>query len=126
MDLKKLYQEQLVEHYNHPRCTAPLARVDRSSGICNPSCGDMVTIEVMLEGSVITQARFAAQGCVISCATASLLLHTVTGNTVEEIQKLDTEFMKNLVGIPLGPTRLRCALLALEALQTCLQKESNA
>ncbi len=121
MDLKKLYQERLLDHYTHPRHTTELTRIDRSSGVFNPSCGDAVNIDITQEGDVITHARFTAQGCVISCATASLLLETIVGKTIHEIQQLDTEYMKALVGIPLGPTRLRCALLALEALHNCIK-----
>lgn len=126
MDLKKLYQERLIDHYNRPRHTATLARIDSSSGVFNPSCGDAVSIDITLEDDVITHARFTAQGCVISCATASLLLEAVVGKTRQEAELLDAEYMKALVGIPLGPTRLRCALLALEALHNCLKKDTHA
>lgn len=126
MDLKKLYQERLVDHYNHPRHTAPLRRIDSSSGVFNPSCGDAVSIEITQEGNIITHARFTAKGCVISCATASLLLEQVVGKTLQEVHALDAAYMKELVGIPLGPTRLRCALLALEALHNCLKNDNHA
>lgn len=121
MDLKKLYQERLLDHYNHPRHKTALTRTDFSSGVFNPSCGDAITLEGTIDNSILTHARFTAQGCVISCAAASLLLEACVNTSIQEIQNLTTEYMQELVAIPLGPTRLRCALLPLEALQNGLK-----
>ncbi len=120
MDLKKLYQERLLDHYNHPRHKTVLARTDFSSGVFNPSCGDAVTLEGTITNNILTHARFTAQGCVISCAAASLLLEACVDKNLTEIESLTPAYMQELVAIPLGPTRLRCALLALEALHNGL------
>ncbi len=121
MDLKKIYQERVLDHYNHPRHTQALEQVDMSSGVFNPSCGDSVHIEGTVTNGVLTHARFSAKGCVISCAAASMLLEHAINTTIAQIEALTPSMMQKMVSIPLGPTRLRCALLPLEALQNALR-----
>ncbi len=117
MSYKNTYHEFLLEHYNHARKRGSLESADFSSGVHNPSCGDSVIVQGLVKENVITVCRFQATGCVISCAAASLLMEKVEGQTVETIHTYTAQTMLDLVQLPLGPTRLRCALLVLEALQ---------
>lgn len=112
-----LYQDILIEHYRHSRYRGTLAHADFSSEEHNPSCGDSVSFTGIIRDGKITQLMFDGKGCVISQAAASLLIEQVCNKTIADVMQLDAAYMKQLVGIPLGPTRLRCALLPLEALQ---------
>ena len=112
-----LYQETLMDHYRNPRNHGSLTNPDFASGRYNPSCGDAISIAGRLEKGLVTACSFEGKGCVISQATASLLTQKVTGMRVGDIQSLDVDAILDLIGIMLGPTRLKCALLPLEALQ---------
>ena len=112
----KIYHDLLTDHYRNPRNKGHLKKPDFSSAQFNPSCGDSVIFEGTIRNGRIATVAFDGAGCVISQAAASLLSEVVIGKTVGEILKLDTAFMKELVGIPLGPVRLKCALLPLQAL----------
>ncbi len=112
-----LYQATIMDHYRHPRNRGALKDPDFCSGLHNPSCGDSVSMEGRVAGKKITELMFEGKGCVISQGVASLLTKKVIGSTLDEIQALDAPFMQLLCGMPLGPTRLRCALLPLQALQ---------
>lgn len=113
----KLYHDQLLDYYKHPRNKGHLDNPTGTSTIFNPLCGDEVTVELLIENDVIIAAKFEGKGCVISLAAASLLTEQLMGKTVQELHTLTTQTMLDLVKIELGPTRLRCALLALEAAQ---------
>ena len=121
MNYKNLYHELLLDHYHHPRTKGTIENPDFSSGVHNPSCGDSVVVQGTVIEGVLTGCRFQAQGCVISCAAASLITHKAQGQPLDVIALYTTQTMLDLVQLPLGPTRLRCALLALEALQTGVQ-----
>lgn len=121
MSYKNMYHDILLDHYNHPRTKGAVDAPDFSSGVQNPSCGDSVVIQGKINDGYITVCGFQAQGCVISCATASLLTEKVQGKSVQEVMEYTAQTMLDLVQLTLGPTRLRCALLALEALQTGLK-----
>lgn len=114
--MTKLYQHQLMDHYRNPRNRGALEGPDFKSGVFNPSCGDSVAIEGVIKDHVITHLVFQGSGCVISQATASLLTQAVRGKAVHEVVLLDRNWIMRLIGIELGPVRLKCALLPLEAL----------
>ncbi len=117
MSYKDLYHERLLDYFHHPRKKGTLENPDFSTGVHNPSCGDSIVVQGIISQEVLVTCRFQAQGCVISSAAASLLVELAEGKPVEEILGYTSETMLGLVGLSLGPTRIRCALLVLEALQ---------
>ncbi len=115
LNLKNVYNDHLLEHYHHPQNKGTLVNPSLSSGVYNPSCGDSVSVQARVEDGRITEAKFQATGCVISCAAASMIVDVSIGKTVEEVAAYDKNTMLGLLKIELGPNRLRCGLLALEA-----------
>ena len=57
------------------------------------------------------------RGCAISQATASMLMEEIQGMSLEEVRALDKQYILDLLGIEIGPVRLKCALLSLKALK---------
>ncbi len=112
-----LYQQELMDHYQHPRNRGTMDDADFSGSGLNPSCGDSVAFQGKVAQGVVQDIAFMGKGCVISQATASMLSEEVKGMLAADVLKLDKQFVLNLISIELGPTRLRCALLSLEALQ---------
>ncbi len=122
MDYKQLYHDALVDHYKHPRNKGTVEPADFSSGVYNPSCGDQVLLSGTIENATISRCLFEAKGCVISNAAASMMTELCTGMSVDKALQLTKDDMLALVKIELGPTRLRCALLALQALHNGLRE----
>lgn len=114
--LMKLYKERVMDHYQNPRNRGSLEKPDFATGHFNPSCGDSVRFEAHVENGKIKKITFSGEGCAVSQAAASMLTEHSVGKPLDELLKLDKEFMLKLVGMPLGPMRVRCALLALQAL----------
>ena len=112
-----MYQDELMDHYHHPRHRGVLALCDIDSGQYNPSCGDAVTIQAKVQNDVITLIAFEGKGCVISQATASMLAEYALHKSLEHMQDFSIDDLMQLIKIPLGPTRLKCALLVLIALK---------
>lgn len=118
----QLYHDLLMDHYHHPRHRGTIAHPTFNSGQHNPSCGDAVTLTGVLVDGTLTEVAFEGKGCVISQAAASLLCEYALGKSIDQLHALDADAMLALVGIPLGPTRMRCALLVLQALQSALTR----
>ena len=112
-----VYQEILLDHFKHPRHKGVLEHADFSSGQHNPSCGDMVSMQGIVRDGMLANVAFEGKGCVISMATASLLCEAACGQKLAIISAYDVDFVLNLIGMQLGPNRLQCALLPLQALQ---------
>lgn len=113
-----LYREVIIERYKNPAFKGTLEPNDISFEDENPLCGDHIRIDLRVdEHGRITEGAFSGHGCAISMASADLLLETVIGKTVDEARKFTKEQLLDLLGIELGPVRLKCALLPLKIIK---------
>lgn len=119
------YHTILLDHYHHPRNTTPLEQASFISKEYNPSCGDAITIEGLINGTILERLSFQARGCIINQAFASLLTETCTGKSLAYALSLTVDDVRTIIGIPLGPIRLKCALLCLQALQEGIKGYHN-
>lgn len=112
-----IYKEILLDHYKNPRRRGEI--IDSTFKIVesNPLCGDVVQISGIVDHDILKQVAFMGKGCVISQATASLLLEKYAGSSVACILNCTAQDVLDLVQMNLGPNRLKCALLPLIALQ---------
>ena len=112
-----LYRENILDHYRHPRHKGHLDAPDIHYHDVNPFCGDEITIELKLEGDRIAGVAFDGRGCAISQASASMLTEEILGKTLSQVKALDKDDILEMMGIPIGPVRLKCALLSLKVLK---------
>jgi nitrogen fixation NifU-like protein len=113
-----LYREQIIDRYKNPRHRGELDPHDYSYEDDNPLCGDRIRIDVRVGGDgKISEAAFSGVGCAISQASADLLTETVVGKSLEQVKQLGKDDILELLGIELGPVRLKCALLSLKVLK---------
>jgi nitrogen fixation protein NifU and related proteins len=118
--MDQLYREAILDHYKHPRHKGHLHEPDIHYHDTNPFCGDEVTIELKVENGVVVNAAFDGRGCAISQASASMIMEEIIGMQVEELKQWGKEEVLDLLGIEIGPVRLKCALLPLKALKAGL------
>ncbi len=115
------YKENILDHYRHPRNAEKLSCVTHAHEELNPLCGDNVHLELCVnEQQIIDQAGFSGRGCAISIASTSMLTELLTGKTLDEAKQISKEDILELLGIPIGPARLKCALLPLKALKVAV------
>lgn len=113
-----LYREIIIERYKTPQYRGQLDPHDISFEDENPLCGDQIRIDLRVdEAGKVTEAAFSGHGCAISQASADLLLESVIGRHIDEVKQLTKQDVLDLIGIELGPVRLKCALLSLKVLK---------
>jgi len=113
-----LYRELIIDRYKNPQMQGNLDPSDYSYEDDNPLCGDRIRIEVRVDGNdVVTEAVFSGEGCAISLASADLLMESIIGKSLDEIKQVSKEDLLEMLGIQLGPVRLKCALLSLKVLK---------
>ena len=115
-----LYGEIILDHYHNPRNFGQLSKPTKSSLTLNPSCGDKIQMEIIDKNGVIKEIAFSGEGCAISTASASMLTEYAKDKEIEELKKLSPEDIIKLLGIEVSASRLKCALLPLEALKKIL------
>ncbi|HEY6866790.1 MAG TPA: SUF system NifU family Fe-S cluster assembly protein [Candidatus Eisenbacteria bacterium] len=113
----EIYRENILEHYKHPRHHGTLESPDITYEDANPLCGDHLRMDLRVKNGRVEDVRFSGHGCSISQASASMLCERIAGQPLEEIKKLTREDVLEMLGIELGPVRLKCALLALKTLK---------
>jgi nitrogen fixation protein NifU and related proteins len=113
-----LYRELIIEHYKNPQYRGELDPHDLSYEDENPLCGDHIRIDLRVDAEgKISDAAFSGHGCAISQASADLLLESVIGKNLQDVKALSKQDILDLLGIELGPVRLKCALLSLKVLK---------
>ena len=116
--MTQLYQEHIMDHYRNPRNQGLVGTPSFYSFAHNALCGDSVEVSGIVVGLRLVKVGFRGKGCVISQAAASLFCQAMEGKLIPEIMRTGPDDVTKLVGIELGPVRLKCALLVREALHT--------
>jgi nitrogen fixation NifU-like protein len=115
---RDMYRQRILDHYRDPQNYGEMDDADVTYEDVNPSCGDEIRMYAVVdEDDEIVDVNFDGQGCAISQASASLLTEKVKGMTVEEVRDLETEDIKEMLGIELSPVRVKCAVLGLKVLE---------
>ena len=114
------HYELILDHFKNPRNYGTLEDADVSYEEGVPSCGDLVRLDVKVEGGKVAAVKFTGKGCAISQASASMLTEKVTGMGVTEIMLLKDGDMLESLGLTVSPTRFKCALLGLKVLKKAL------
>ena len=140
--LGDLYTEVIGEHSRSPENKGELAAATVRERGHNPTCGDEITLELLIEGDIIKDAAFTGVGCAISQASTDIMIDLMRGKTVEEAKRLAELFtsmikrevtddaaleeldeaiaLKNISNMP---ARVKCAVLAWHTLEDVLKKD---
>jgi nitrogen fixation NifU-like protein len=113
-----LYRDYILDHYKRPRNFGELEPHDLEWHDHNPLCGDELGVHVQVdESGNISDLRFHGQGCAISQAAASIASEELIGMPVQEVGVLPADWVLDLLGIEISPTRRKCALLSLKVMR---------
>ena len=116
-----LYQENILDHYENPYNQGTIENPDLEFRDLNPLCGDEVCIQARLdENDNLSEICFEGKGCVISLASASMLMEEVEGKNIREVKEMGRQDVLDLLGIPLTTMRIKCAMLALRTLEKAI------
>ena len=137
--LRALYQEVILKHHRSPKNRGTLENADVAVEMNNPTCGDVVKVEARTADGRLLEVRFGGHGCSISQASASIMTDLVQDQPFEAVRDLHERFKalvkgetteldpalrdaRALAGVARFPTRVRCALLAWNALEEAMAK----
>jgi nitrogen fixation protein NifU and related proteins len=119
-----LYREQLLDHYHNPANYGIIEDAEIDVEMDNPTCGDQIHLTARLDGEgQIEKVMFEGQGCVVSMAAASMLTEEIVGKSPDQIAEMGiSEIQEMMGGVRLSMGRVKCALLALNAVKQGLQE----
>lgn len=130
--LDQLYRQVILDEANHPRHHGVLAAPTNQVTLRNPSCGDVLTLQLKVADGKVADAAFAGSGCTISQASGSLMTDQIIGKTPAEVATMVETFSDLVIngsvpneqvlgsasilkGVHQFPARIKCATLAWKA-----------
>jgi nitrogen fixation NifU-like protein len=143
LSLSSLYQQLILDHYRNPRNKGDLPEKTVEIHMANPVCGDEIRLQLRVEDDRILDARHVGHGCSISQAAVSMMTNLIKGKELSEAEALARRFtdmmhgdeepardeemgdLRALQGVSKFPVRIKCALLAFDALQEAIKKTRN-
>jgi nitrogen fixation NifU-like protein len=115
--MSSLYRQHLLDQYKNLKHKGNIADANHHLPAINPSCGDHLTIELLIDDDkVIQKAGFYGDGCMISLVATDLILDNLIGKKFENIEKINIKQIEKWLGHPLTVGRYNCATVALEPL----------
>ena len=140
--LDNLYRQVILEHSSHPHHRGTLDDSTYKVELNNPTCGDVIHLELAVEGDTIKDIAFTGEGCSISTASASMMGDAIIGKTLAEAGELSGLFSElvqgndipqsdrlgdasMLGGVAKFPARIKCATLAWKALEKAIAADST-
>jgi nitrogen fixation NifU-like protein len=117
--MDNLYRDFILEHYRNPHNKGSLDPHDLHFADSNPTCGDEMSMTLRLDPAhtAIADVAFDGRGCAISQASASILTDGLRGQTLDQVKAMNPKELLDELGVPIGPARLKCALLSYKVLQ---------
>ena len=115
--------ELILDHYENPRNFGDINGADVVQEGGNPGCGDIIKVYLNVDSEgVVNDIGFSGEGCMISQAGASLILEIMKGKSIEEIQEMPPEIVRETLGKKLVSTRPRCAMLGFNTVKNAIKK----
>ncbi|SFC34053.1 nitrogen fixation protein NifU [Alkalibacterium subtropicum] len=135
--LDQLYRAVILDHSQNPRRRGELDKATTKIELKNPTCGDVIQVQLEITDNNITDVRFDGSGCTISMASASMMTDAILGKSLDEALTLSAEFSglvqgedpeheddlgdaMMLSGVAKFPARIKCATLSWKALEKAL------
>ena len=141
--LDNLYRQVILDHTNHPHNKGVLDHSTSQIELNNPTCGDVIQLQLVIKDGVIDDIAFDGHGCSISMASASMMTDAVKGKTEKEAIEIIADFLELVQGENIGekkkvlkdaqmlggvakfPARIKCATLAWKALERGIIEENQ-
>ena len=115
------YSEKVIDHYENPRNVGSLDKNSEDVGtglVGAPACGDVMKLQIKVEGGIITDAKFKTFGCGSAIASSSLVTEWVKGMSVEKAMELKNSMIAEELNLP--PVKIHCSVLAEDAIKAAI------
>lgn len=115
------YSDKVLDHYNQPRNVGSLDKSAKSVGtgvVGAPECGDVMKLQIQVEGDRIVDAKFKTFGCGSAIASSSLATEWIKGKTVDEALEIQNTQIVEELSLP--PVKIHCSVLAEDAIKAAI------
>jgi nitrogen fixation NifU-like protein len=83
-----------------------------------PACGDVMKLDLKMNGNIIEDVKFKTYGCGSAIASSTLFVEMLKGKTIEEAQMIKDKDIAEALQLP--PIKLHCSVLAEDAIKQAI------
>jgi nitrogen fixation NifU-like protein len=115
------YSDKVIDHYENPRNVGSLDKNSEDVGtglVGAPACGDVMKLQIKVEGGIITDAKFKTFGCGSAIASSSLVTEWVKGMSIDKALELKNSQIAEELNLP--PVKIHCSVLAEDAVKAAI------
>ena len=115
------YSDKVLDHYNQPRNVGSLdkGKANVGTGVVGaPECGDVMKLQIEVEGDTIVDAKFKTFGCGSAIASSSLATEWIKGKTIDEAMAIQNTQIVEELSLP--PVKIHCSVLAEDAIKSAI------
>jgi len=115
------YSDKVIDHYNNPRNVGALDKSKATVGtgvVGAPECGDVMKLQIEVEGDRIVDAKFKTFGCGSAIASSSLATEWIKGRTIDEAMEIRNTAIVQELSLP--PVKIHCSVLAEDAIKAAI------
>ena len=88
-----------------------------------PACGDVMRLQLKLDGDLIEDVKFKTYGCGSAIASSTMFVEMLKGKTVEEAKQIKDKDIAEALQLP--PIKLHCSVLAEESIHKAIEDWEN-
>ena len=114
-----MYSEKVMEHFKNPKNAGDLKGANGSAEVGNPACGDVMKVEVKIEGGIVKDAKFKTFGCCAAIAASDAVCDLVKGKTIEEALSMTKQDIVDYLG-GLPQLKVHCSVLGIDAMKAAI------
>lgn len=139
-NIDTLYRQVIMDHYKRPRNKGTIEDNSLTINMNNPTCGDRIQLDMIVNDGIVENVKFDGEGCSISMSSASMMTQLIKGKPVEEALELAEIFsqlmqgieykgdkdlgdLEALMGVAKFPARIKCATLAWKAMEKGVKEQ---
>lgn len=99
LGLEKIYTPEVIKRSQDETNRTSIPNANRFAERSNEQCGDKIAVQIFKRNDgVIAGAAFSGKGCILSQASASMMIDLIRGKTVDEARNIVGKFMLMMGG----------------------------
>jgi NifU-like protein involved in Fe-S cluster formation len=98
------YNEELIKLSGQAALPKPLPNFDREAKAVSPICGSEVTVQLKLDGEIITGFGFEVEACALTRSVVAVMAKAIIGKTRHDVAMAGEDLEEMLDGKPVIPT----------------------
>jgi nitrogen fixation NifU-like protein len=84
-----------------------------------PACGDVMRLQLKLDGDLIEDVKFKTYGCGSAIASSTLFVDMLKGKTIQEAKLIKDKDIAEALELP--PIKLHCSVLAEDSIAKAIE-----